>query len=614
MRREYECNRHQTNNQCPELSLMPLDYATSHNSTENEYYWQDICKCSNCILYEHQPTSINQSKMFDFDAIQVMENEELQQLSEAVNKEIVKNSEEIVFEEEEKASERNMIKLNDVKRKLLSYNQDMFFEKREEDILIQKERMERDIINKENKGDNQESFEGEKEDASLQATLIRLNKDKILKDSNQKIWFKKERKDFSERCIKLKEEADIFENSQEIVHEDAKDGFLKRNIIWLNEKDAHNLKNCQEVSLKQKKGVLERKLVKFDEGNDIMNNYNIYEEQLAFIKVKENPKDIRHLIRHTLYNPKEEYKMRSNEFAKKDCKVCLEKRQKLHNKKCKLIMSVNRDQKNTEKNGENNIFIRKEQTSQKRFDRSLSDDLLTTNDKRSFKESRNRNNKLILSINQNKNLKRDPFSIEGHISSKKHQRSFTDSFVTTGGRKSKDNAISNMKNVRILEEGQKSLQQIPAHKYSVASLNNLNSNSVFDQQLNYDFLKQENSDSSCQIKQHDNIRIENEKTMRKSSCHRPKITIHDKLYSNDIRSLNSPEYDLSPESGFCEQNLESNYKEMFTRNMKDVKNTNFIESNLSQENTISDIENLKENIKNHSVEELANINNIIVRN
>ncbi|XP_071627580.1 uncharacterized protein [Temnothorax longispinosus] len=620
-RRDCKCNCHPTNHLYPQLSLTPLDCAQSHNSTENEYYWQNICKCSNCILYEPQVTSIGQSKVFDFDAIQIIENEELQQLPEAVNREIVKNSEEIVFEEEEKVSERNLIKLNDVKSKLLSYNQEIFFGEREEDVLIPRA-VEKDMINREKNGDkkNQESLEEEKEDASMQKALIKLNKDKdkILKDS-QKIFFKKEEGDFSERyMIRLKEDkTDILKNSKEIMYEDTKDGFLKRNIIWLNEKGADNLKNCQGAIFKQEKGILERKLVKLDKGNDdTIKNHRIYEnEQLAFIKVKESPKDIRHVIRHTSYKPKEGYKMKSNELAKNDYEVSLEKRQKLHNKQCQLIMLVNREQKNIEKNIEKNICMKRERNSQKRFDRSLSDDLLTINDKRSFKKPiRNTSNKLVLSINQdNKNSKSDPFLIEEHTSSKKHHRSFTDYFVTTDGGRSTENVISNIKNVRILEEGQKSLQQIS--KYPAASLDHLNSNSIFDQRLNYDSLRWEDGDSHCQIKQHDNIRIENEKTPRKSSCHRPaKIAIHDKLYSNDIRSLDSPVYDLSPESGFYERSSENNYRELFTRNMKDIINTNSVESNLSRENAISDIGNPKESIKNHSVEAIASKNNSVIDN
>lgn len=604
MRRGCECNCHPANRL--QLSLTPFECVNRCNSTENEYYWQNICQCSNCVSYEPpttDPPIINQSKMFDFDAIQVMEHEELQQLPEAVNREIMKNSQEIVFDEEEKVSERNLIKLNDIKNKFLNYNQEIFLEEKEKDVLIQKV-VEKDTINKENKRDDQEGIEGEKEGGSMQTTLIRLNKDK----NSQKVSFKKENKDFSEKyMIRLKEKTDILKNSEEVTYDNTKNSCLKRNTIC--KKDIDNLKNCQEVTYKQKEGILDRKLVKLEGNDDIMKNHRIYEkERLTFVKVKENPKDIRHLIRHTLYKPKEENKTKSNEFAKKDYEICSEKRRKLHNKKCQLIMLIDRDQKNIEKNPEN-IFMGKERRSQQKFDRSLSEDLLIS-DKRSFKESlRNRNNKLIQSINQdNKNSESDPFLIEEGTSSKKYHRSFSDYFITDD-RKSKENAISNMKNVRILEKDKKSLQQIS--KYSVASLDHLNSNSIFDQQLNFDSFRWDSDDSHYQMKQHDHIGIENEKIKKKSLRHRPaKIAIQDKFHSNDIRSLDSPVYDFSSESGFCEQSPESNCKEL-TRNMKDIENINSVESNLSQENVTSDIGNPQECIKNYSVEAITNINNSI---
>lgn len=465
-----------------------MEYAKNHNSMKNKNYWQNICKCSNCISYKSQTASIDKSEVFDFDTIQIMENEELQQLSEAVNKEIVKNSQDIVFEEEEKISQENLIKLNDVKSKLLSYNQEIFFEGREENVLM-RGAMEKDEI-KENKKNNKEIFEKEKEDISMQTTLIRSNKskNKVLKENQT--FFKEKEENFSERyMIKLKEEkADILKNSQEIMFEESKDDFLKRNMIWLNKKNAYNLKNCQETTFKKEEGTLERKLVKSNEGNGDILNHISEEEQFAFIKVRVNPNNIKHSIRDILYTPKKEYKTKNDEFSKQDYEVCFEKKQKLHNKKCYVTL-INRDQKNTGKNTEKNIFMKKKRSSPKKFDKSLSDYVLTINDKRSFKESvRNKNNKLIVSINQDiENPKSDPFSNEEHNSSKKCHRNFTDYFVMTDNRKSEENAISNMKNVRILKKGQKFLQQILNDP--VMSSDHLNSNSIFCQQLNYDFLR-----------------------------------------------------------------------------------------------------------------------------
>lgn len=89
----------------------------------------------------------------------------------------------------------------------------------------------------------------------------------------------------------------------------------------------------------------------------------------------------------------------------------------------------------------------------------------------------------------------------------KHHRSFTDYFLTTNSRGLKRNVISNVKNVRILEKDRKSLQ-IP--KYCLASIDHLNSKSIFNQQSYYESLKWQNSDSYCKVKQYNNIRIENE--------------------------------------------------------------------------------------------------------
>lgn len=321
IRRECECNC-PTNHQCLQLSLTPLDCIKDHNSIKNEYYWQNICKCSNCTSEKSQIASIDQSKMFNFDAIQVIKNEKLQQLPEMVSREIVKNSKEIIFEKEKNISKRNPIKINDVKSKLLIYNQDIFSEERK-DILMQRT-LKKDIINKENKEDNQEIFEGNKKDVSMQTILIRFDKDKnkIFKD-NQNFFFK-EAEDLSEMIRLEEEKADILKNSQEIIHEETNSDFLKRNMIWLNEKNVDNLKNCQGAIFKKEEEALERKLVKLcKRDKDILKNHHIYEEQLAFIKVKENSNNIRNLIKHAVYKPKKEYK-KSNEFAKK--KTCREKK------------------------------------------------------------------------------------------------------------------------------------------------------------------------------------------------------------------------------------------------------------------------------------------------
>jgi len=77
---------------------------------ENEYRWRNDCTCPNCISSRNRLGNIERTKTFDFDpdAIQIIEDVELQQLPEAVNSEIIKNSREIIYgeEEEEGALER----------------------------------------------------------------------------------------------------------------------------------------------------------------------------------------------------------------------------------------------------------------------------------------------------------------------------------------------------------------------------------------------------------------------------------------------------------------------------------------------------------------------------
>jgi len=95
MAKQRWCDYQPTNQ---EQSVALLDSPRSHNSAENEYHWHSTCKCSNCIWRGPQIGNINQPLIFDFDpdAIQVMEDVEFEKLPEAVNREIRKNSEEII--------------------------------------------------------------------------------------------------------------------------------------------------------------------------------------------------------------------------------------------------------------------------------------------------------------------------------------------------------------------------------------------------------------------------------------------------------------------------------------------------------------------------------------
>lgn len=88
---------------------------------ENEYPWRNTCKYSNLhirILHNSQSGGNDRTKVFDFhpDTIKIME---LQQMSETINREIVKtNCEEIDFEDKKGLLlERNPIKLHREKNK-----------------------------------------------------------------------------------------------------------------------------------------------------------------------------------------------------------------------------------------------------------------------------------------------------------------------------------------------------------------------------------------------------------------------------------------------------------------------------------------------------------------
>lgn len=91
-----------------------MDCQNSNNSVENEYPWRNTYKYSNLhtrTLHNSQSKGIDRNKVFDFhpDTIKIME---LQQISETINREIVKtNCQETDFEDK-KGLERNPIKLH----------------------------------------------------------------------------------------------------------------------------------------------------------------------------------------------------------------------------------------------------------------------------------------------------------------------------------------------------------------------------------------------------------------------------------------------------------------------------------------------------------------------
>ncbi|KAL6446648.1 hypothetical protein ACFW04_001256 [Cataglyphis niger] len=132
MREQYCCNCHLTNQQHL-FSLKPLDCLNSYNRVENRYPWRYTCKYSNCILHNSQSEGIDQPKVFDFDpnAIQIIENEELQQMPETINR--LKKKQ--VFEQKKDLKKKNIIRLNKEKVRLLKNNQEIISKKREKNFL-----------------------------------------------------------------------------------------------------------------------------------------------------------------------------------------------------------------------------------------------------------------------------------------------------------------------------------------------------------------------------------------------------------------------------------------------------------------------------------------------
>ncbi|KAM0730944.1 Inward rectifier potassium channel 4 [Formica fusca] len=131
MRKQYCCNCHLTNQQhLP--SFTPLDCLNSYNRVEKEYPWRYTCKYSNCTLHNSQSEGIDQAKVFDFDpnAIQIIENVELRQMPETINR-----LKKIVFEEKKDFLKKDMIGLNKEKVRLLKNNQEIISKKREVDFL-----------------------------------------------------------------------------------------------------------------------------------------------------------------------------------------------------------------------------------------------------------------------------------------------------------------------------------------------------------------------------------------------------------------------------------------------------------------------------------------------
>lgn len=228
---------------------------------ENEHPW----RYSNCVIYNSQREDIDQAKVLDFDsdAIQIIEDVELQQLPEIINKEIVKNSQEIVFKEKQGNLKENLIKLHGKKDK--NYAQEIVSEE-EEEVLMQRA-VKRNIINREKEEiltNSQEIIFEEKEGDIPIQTLIKLNKEtgKILKRnlSLKKIDFEEKKEKFLEKNMMglNKEKVGMQKNSEEIISKER--DFSEIILAGLNVKNANILRNSNKIE--EREGVFEKKLAK----------------------------------------------------------------------------------------------------------------------------------------------------------------------------------------------------------------------------------------------------------------------------------------------------------------------------------------------------------------
>lgn len=331
------------------------------------------------------------------------------------------------------------------------------------------------------------------------------------------------------------------------------------------------VKNSQDIVYeeedveKEEARVLERKLFRRDkETSDNVKNSQLYEQEDLPL-IQENRRDIRHQIRHIVHDP---------EMSE----TCSEKRLKLHDRRYQLITPSRQDQKFAQEN----IFANRKQKVSKEhnfsekqyrlraFNRSLSvGDPFVTDDRRSFRESR-------------------------------------------------ENAINNIKNVKIMEAGEKSFRKIG--KYFLMPLDHSNGNQMFRKRLHYDLPGENGVNQTKVTLEHDRVSFENERITRKTPLNSlAKIMTQRRLHPNDIHFPVSP---VSPESGFCEGSPDINPRrpQLFANVLKGNailqgrQNSSCSESNLSRKNTRGDFSpfTISERcVEDHVVKTPINISNNI---
>lgn len=559
-----------------EQFLALLDSPSSHNSVENEYHWRSICKCSNCIWRGPQTGDIDQPATFDFDpdAIQVMEDVEFEKLPEAVNREIIKNSEQIIFESGEEISPRNLIKLYGERSKT-----------REQDRLIRE-------------------------------VFIEKEEEAVLKSGQEMISEEVEKSNL-EDIIRLNEKITEILNSSPNVPENEKQDFLERMMFKLNARNAAVLTNQETIS--HEREILERKLVRVDEGkSDIpKNSRHIEGEELAL--AKEDSKDIERQVRQSQQEFEKKYKIKSNEFARKDNEARLEKWHKRH----QLITEFNRslndnfsatilshkvDRLAFSDFGGNRIGRlvvpgqknpKRDQESSKKFKSKSSIDNPSgeSDQKKLFKTFEGQ----LIALNRDQR-KRRSVSSEKRKCLKECNRSLSDNSVMADDTRP---FREFRKNVKILEKDEKSPREIEKSLAKSLDRPKRNDNLTSRPRVNYDFFSREENDDHQMEQRDSNVAMENEKALREPLLIRPSnIAIRSKLY-------NTPVSDLSPESGFCEEGSESGCREPrpFTRRI--LKNVDILgrKSNLLQKNATDDVNDLQKCAANRVARESTHVDN-----
>ncbi|XP_032678694.1 uncharacterized protein LOC116847632 isoform X2 [Odontomachus brunneus] len=209
------------------VSLAPLDTPKSHGSIEDEQRWPNAGRVQpslNNIPHGPQMENVESPRVFDFDpnAIQVMDDMEFEHLPEAVNQEILKNSQEIVFEDEEGVSRRGPIKLYEERSKTLRSSRKIILEEERENIQGPLERNRLNVRNtsKIYKEEKLPLMKVEENHEDVRNILqIPGRRCKIKNNKNHKMYLERELRIQDQRChvvpVNQDQKTDIFLNEEQ---------------------------------------------------------------------------------------------------------------------------------------------------------------------------------------------------------------------------------------------------------------------------------------------------------------------------------------------------------------------------------------------------------------